>query len=164
VVAVLALLIAITAGVAYLRSSGKTPIDSIVVLPFANRSGDAGLEDLGDDIAASLTTDLINLKRFRVVPTSTALRYKGQSGEWQKIAREQQARAVLLGRIDKRGDNLIIVTELIDVENNSQLCCEPIKSNQPDIIGAASALTLQKVLSQQIMDMLKARLSIEGQK
>jgi TolB-like protein len=161
---VLTILVVAIGVVTYLRLSSGTAIDSIMVLPLENVSGEAGMEDLSDGITESVINDLSHLQHLRVVPRNTSFRYKGQSVEPQKIGKDQNVRAILLGRVSKRGDTLIVKMELIDVLHNAQLWGEQFNSNQPDLIGGASMFALQEEFSKRILDELRATLAVEGQK
>jgi serine/threonine protein kinase len=156
-------ILGVAISVAYLRLSGATAIDSIIVLPLENVSGDAGMEDFGDGITESVINDLSHLQNLRVVPRNTSFRYKGQTAEPQKIGEEQKVRAVLLGRVFRRGNTLVVKMELIDVLQNSQIWGEQFNSNQPDPIGGASMFALQEEFSKRILDELKVKLAVEGQ-
>lgn len=159
-IAVLAVLLIIAASFVYLRYGGKTAIESIVVLPFTNATGEAGMEELCDEITRRVTDDL-PMEGLRVVPRATAFRYKGQTGEPQKIGATVGASAVLIGSISKRGETLVISVELIDVKNDAQLWGEQFKSEQSDIMGGASFLALQEEMSKQILTRLRAKLKGE---
>src|SRR5215470_10270983 len=54
-------------------------IESVAVLPFENRSGNADSEYLSDGLAESLIYRLSRLSNLKVSPRSSAFRYKGQS-------------------------------------------------------------------------------------
>jgi TolB-like protein len=49
------------------------------------------------------------------------MRYKAKENDLAKIASELGVEAIMTGRLLKRGDNLNITVELIDVRNNKSL-------------------------------------------
>ncbi|MFN2393859.1 MAG: hypothetical protein ABR566_18095, partial [Pyrinomonadaceae bacterium] len=103
----------------FLRSSTSTaPIDSIAVLPFENRSGNADSEYLSDGLAESLIYRLSQLPNLKVSPTSSVFRYKGKEMDARKVAEELGVDSVMTGRILQRGENLTISVELVDVRSN----------------------------------------------
>ena len=63
-------------------------IESIAVLPFENKSGNADSEYLSDGLAESLIYRLSQLPNLKVSPTSSVMRYKGTSTEPVKIGTE----------------------------------------------------------------------------
>src|SRR5215203_887947 len=95
---------------------GKT-IESVAVLPFENKSGNADSEYLSDGLAESLIYRLSQLSNLKVSPRSSAFRYKGQSIDAEKIGNELGVDAVMSGRLIQRGEDLVISVDLIDVRN-----------------------------------------------
>ena len=102
-------------------TSGLPGIDSIAVLPFTNTSGDPESEYLSDGITESLINKLSALPGLRVVPRSTALRYKGAEGDLERAVRELNVRVLLTGSIRQRHDTLTVQVELVDAVANCQL-------------------------------------------
>ena len=100
------------------ESSGL--IDSLAVLPFANASGDPETEYLSDGITESLINSLSQIPRLRVVPRSSAFRYKAQNVDPKKVGRHLKVHALLMGRVLQRGDTLNVQAELVDVRHEAQ--------------------------------------------
>jgi serine/threonine-protein kinase len=154
----LAALVIALAGVAYYIIKFKARIDSVAVVPFTNTTGDQSMEDLADGISDDVINNLSQLSGLRVVPKSTMFRYKGPEADTQKVARELNVRAVLRGWIVKKGDVLIIKTELVDATYDAQIWGEQYTRNFSDLFGGASLLTLQEDISKQMMEKLRAKL------
>src|SRR5205823_7990471 len=72
----------------YLGSSGRAPINSVAVLPFANASGDPNAEYLSDGITEGVIDRLSGLPNLKVISRTSAFRYKRRDIEPQKVARE----------------------------------------------------------------------------
>ncbi|MFL6469064.1 MAG: hypothetical protein ACJ72Z_13990, partial [Pyrinomonadaceae bacterium] len=102
----------------YSKSKGSGQINSIAVLPFENRSGNADTDYLSDGIAESLIFRLSQLPDLKVSPVSSVVRYKGKEFDAKKIADELGVGAVMTGRLTQRGEGLTISVELIDAFNN----------------------------------------------
>jgi len=102
------------------RKASKT-IDSIAVLPFANATGDAELEYIGEAIAEGVLDGLSHLPKLRIVPRSKAFRFRNEADDPQSVGKKLDVRAVLTGRVTKRGDQLSIRAELVDVAKDAQL-------------------------------------------
>jgi serine/threonine protein kinase/Tfp pilus assembly protein PilF len=152
----LALLALLAAGTQLARrASSRGAIDSIAVLPFVNSSGDPDSEYLSDGITESLIDSLSQLASLRVTARSTVFRYKGVEMDPQKIGQDLRVRAVLSGRILQRDGTLIVRTELMDVENGSQLWGGQYNRKVTDVF------TLQDELSKEISDRLRLRLTNE---
>jgi eukaryotic-like serine/threonine-protein kinase len=133
-------------------------MDAIAVLPFENSSGDPDSEYLSDGIAESLINSLSQLGRLRVLARGAAFRYKGQTGDPQRVGRELKVRAVLTGRVAQRGGTLVIGAELTDVRNGWQLWGERYK-RQPDDI-----FEVQEEIARVIFDKLRVKLSPSEEK
>lgn len=103
------------------EGEGTTAIDSLVVLPFINNSGDSSIEYFSEGITESIINNLAQLPGLLVVSRSTAFRYGARHDSPRAIASELGVRAVVIGRVTKQGDNLSIKTELVDATSDSQL-------------------------------------------
>ena len=114
---------------------GSEAINSIAVLPFQNKSADADTDYLSDGLAESLIFRLSQLPGLKVSPTSSVMRYKGKDTDVAKIASELGVDAVMTGRLVKRGDNLNITVELVDVRNNKSLWGEQYERKMSDLLA-----------------------------
>jgi len=68
---------------------------SIVVLPFANLSGDPEQDYFVDGVTESLTTDLSRISGSFVIGRPPAFTYKGRAVDLKQIGRELNIRYVL---------------------------------------------------------------------
>jgi serine/threonine protein kinase len=138
---VLAAIAVVVAAVGYwlyranLSSHGGGSLDSVAVLPFANGGGDPDTEYLSDGITESLINSLSHVSKLRVVPRSTVFRYKGQQSPPEKIGQELNVRAVVTGRVARRGDAFLVSAELMDVGRDSQVWGEQYSKKLADIQG-----------------------------
>jgi adenylate cyclase len=149
--------VTLVAGVWYLkfRSSASATtgsIKSIAVLPFENKSNDADADYLSDGLAESLIFRLSQLPDLKVSPTSSVVPYKGKEKDIAKIAGELGVDSVMTGRLLKRGDNLTITVELVDVKNNKSLWGEQYERKMSDL------LTTQREIATAITEKLKLKL------
>ena len=74
---------------------------SIVVLPFANLSGDPGQDYFADGITENLTTDLSRLRGSFVIARNTAFAFKGKNVDAREIGKELGVRYVLEGSVQR---------------------------------------------------------------
>src|SRR3989454_3775977 len=148
----LAILLVLISGVGYwffkYRGSavgGTEAINSIAVLPFQNKSDDADTDYLSDGLAESLIFRLSQIPGLKVSPASSVMRYKGKDTDVAKIASDLGVDAVMTGRLVKRGDNLNITVELVDVRNNKSLWGEQYERKMSDLLATqreiAAAIT-----------------------
>jgi TolB-like protein/class 3 adenylate cyclase/Flp pilus assembly protein TadD len=112
------------------RTDGIGPITrspprlSIVVLPFANLSGDPEQDYFVDGMTESLTTDLSRISGSFVIGRHTAFTYKGKAVDLKKVGRELNIRYVLEGSVQRSGNRLRVNAQLVDVESGRHLWAE----------------------------------------
>jgi serine/threonine-protein kinase len=147
----------VTTGIVLL-SPPPAAIDSIVLLPFANPAGDSTLEYLSDGLTENLINRFSQLPQLRVIARTTAFSFKGKEQDPRAVGRALDVRAVLTGKIVRRGDLLTIQTELVDALEGTQIWGERYHRKAADI------LALQEELAEQISDRLRLRLSGEEQR
>src|SRR5215472_6052561 len=88
---------------------------SIIVLPFANLSGDASQDYFADGVTDSLTTDLSQaLPGSFVVARDTAFTYKRQAVDVRQIRRELDVRYVLEGSVLPDREQVRVNARLVD--------------------------------------------------
>ena len=113
-----------------------TGYHSLAVLPFTNGTGPLEAEYLSEGISESIINLLSQFHDLRVVPRTSAFRYKGLDTELKKVARDLNVDAVLTGSVMQRGDKLIVQTELVDVAYNAQLWGSQYNRKLDDIFDA----------------------------
>jgi serine/threonine protein kinase/tetratricopeptide (TPR) repeat protein len=156
-VSLLILLLAAGAGLWFFKfrgsaASGSDSITSIAVLPFQNKSDDADTDYLSEGLAESLIFRLSQLPGLKVSPTSSVMRYQGKETDIAKIAGELGVDSVMTGRLVKRGDNLNITVELVDVRNNKSLWGEQYERKMSDL------LSTQREIAASIVQKLQLKL------
>ena len=161
VVVIVAAMAAIVSGFvvsSYLSRKSERSIESIAVLPFVNKSGDANSEYLSDGLAESLIYRLSRLPNLKVSPTSSVIRYKGKEIEVAKVANELGVDAVMTGRLAQNSDNLTISVELVDVRNNKLLWGEQYERKMSELLAT------QREIATEITNKLQLKLSGEDTK
>lgn len=150
---ILGLLIVALIGAGIYYFSLRRPINSVAVLPFSNDSGDPTAEYLSDGITESIIRSLSQLPDLKIMSRNAVFRFKGKNIDPQEIGRSLNVGAVLAGRLVKVGDRLIIHTELIDVNDGSQLWGAEYNNNPSDI------LAVQEEISRKISENLRLQLT-----
>ena len=147
------------AGVGYLAylyfpsGASSKPIDSVAVLPFVNKSGNADSEYLSDGIAESLVYRLSQLPDLKVSPLSTVSRYKGVDVDPVRAGNDLGVSAVVLGKIVERDGNLTVSAELIDVRQNKLLWGEQYDRKMSDLLAT------QREIAREIVTNLRLKVS-----
>ncbi|HXX64703.1 MAG TPA: protein kinase, partial [Bacteroidota bacterium] len=151
------IIVAIVGLVIFLPRHGEA-IDSIAVLPFENQNHDPDAEYLSDGIAEQIMNSLSQIPTVRVIPRSTVFAYKAKNLSAQAVGEELKVKSVLTGRVLLRKNNLIVQTELIDVNRQAQLWGEQYTRTITDLLG------LQEDIAKQISSNLRLRLSGEQER
>jgi TolB-like protein/Tfp pilus assembly protein PilF len=103
------------------QSLPGTPRFSILVLPFANLSGDPTQEPIADAISSKLSSALARLRGSLVIEQSTAAAYKGKPVDAKAIREELRGRYVLKGSVQTHDDDMNISAELVDAVSGARL-------------------------------------------
>ena len=152
ILGLLAVLILVAAA---LFLSSSPAINSVAILPFVNDSKDPNAEYLSDGLTESIINSLSQLPNLKVMSRNAAFRFKGSNKDPVEAGRTLNVGAVLTGRLVKLDDSVIIKTELIKVEDGSQLWGSEYKTSLADI------LSVQDEVSKKISQSLRLRLSGE---
>ena len=134
-------------------TKGSEAIDSVAVLPFVNVSNDPDMEYLSEGISDTIIDRLLRLPNLKVISLNSVLRYKGQYPDPAVIGRDLNVRAVLMGKLTLRGDDLLITTELVDVKDNKRLWGDQYNRK------LAAVLRLQGEIAQEIAGGLRLKLT-----
>lgn len=138
----------ITAGIVLLAAivgfyfySRRPKIDSIAVLPFVNDSNDPNTDYLSDGITESIIRRLSQLPNLKVMSRAAVFRFRDKNLDPQEVGRNFKVGAVLVGRLVKQDDRLIIKTELVDVADGSQLWAGEYNNNLSDIFSVEDEIS-----------------------
>jgi TolB-like protein/Flp pilus assembly protein TadD len=105
-------------------SQPSAPRLSIVVLPFANISGDPEHDNFVDGVTESLTTDLSRISGSFVIARNTAFTFKGKAFDVKQLGRELNVRYVLEGSVQRGGSRFRVNVQLIDAETGNHIWAE----------------------------------------
>jgi TolB-like protein/class 3 adenylate cyclase len=97
---------------------------SIVVLPFANLSGDPEQDYFADGVTESLTTDLSRISGSFVIGRHTSFTYRNSGLDLKNIGRQLNVRYVLKGSVQRCGDRIRISAQLVHAETGNHLWAE----------------------------------------
>jgi TolB-like protein/Tfp pilus assembly protein PilF len=106
---------------------------SIVVLPFANLSGDPEQDYFVDGVTESLTTDLSRISGSFVIARNSTFSYKGKSIDVRQVGRELNTRYVLEGSVQRSGNRLRVNVQLVDAQTANHLWAERFEKPVADL-------------------------------
>jgi TolB-like protein/class 3 adenylate cyclase/Flp pilus assembly protein TadD len=109
---------------------------SIVVLPFANLSGDPGQDYLVDALTDELTTSLARIRGAFVIARNTAMTFKGKPVDVKAIGKDLGVRYVLEGSVQASGDKMRVNAQLIDAESGAHIWAEQFDTPRADLLQA----------------------------
>jgi DNA-binding winged helix-turn-helix (wHTH) protein len=125
---------------------------SLAVLPLKIVSADRDMEYLSYGIAESLIDKLFRLPQLRIVAYSAVLRYRGREIDPQQVGRELGVPWLMLGRIFRLDERLIIRMEMLEALGGWQIWGEQYSHSISNI------LAVQEEVSQQISERLRIKL------
>jgi eukaryotic-like serine/threonine-protein kinase len=132
-------------------------IDSLAVLPFHNEADDEEIDYLIDGLTDALIDNLSQLPQLKVMARSTVFRCRGQDYSPGEVGAALGVRAVLSGRLQRRGGALVIRAELVDATDGTRLWGGRFDRPLGDL------LPIEDELCAEITQKLRLRLSHEEQ-
>ena len=112
---------------------GPSVSDSLAVLPFANTTGDPEMDYLSDGVSESLANSLSRIRSLRLPARTSVFAFKGQADPLQ-AGRALGTRAVLTGKLGRRGSNLVVQVELDEVGPGAQIWGERYERSAADLL------------------------------
>jgi len=126
-----------------LARSSLPPLDrpAIAVLPFANRSEEAGQEYFSDGISEDIITALSKLRWFYVIARNSSFVYKGKAVPIRQIGEELGVGYVLEGSVRKEGNRVRITAQLSDVSTGRQIWSDHYDRSLADVFAVQDEIT-----------------------
>jgi TolB-like protein/tetratricopeptide (TPR) repeat protein len=87
-------------------------VRAVIVLPFANLTGDPGSEYLADGLTEDLTDSLARMASLRVVARTSAFQFKGKAIDIREIGRRVDADAIVEGSIQRISGRLRVTVQV----------------------------------------------------
>jgi serine/threonine-protein kinase len=122
-------------------------IESLVVLPLKNLSGDPGQEYFADGMTDELITDLGNIRALRVISRTSAMQFKNSKKSLPEIARVLNVDGVVEGSVLLAGDRIRINAHLVKAATDREIWTYRKERDLRDVIDlqheVASAIAHQ---------------------
>jgi adenylate cyclase len=145
-------------------SNAAAPVEagrlSIVVLPFANLSGDPTQDYLTDALTDELTTSLARIPNSFVIARNTAFTFKGKPIDAKAIGKDLGVRYVLEGSMQSSTAQVRVNAQLIDADSGAHLWAEQFDTPRADLLQMQDEIVthLAHALQLQFWDASAARL------
>jgi adenylate cyclase len=121
-----------TAPVATTAPAAEAARLSLVVLPFANLSGDPAQDYFADGITENLTTDLARIRDSFVIARNTAFNFKGKAIDAKAIGKELGVRYVLELSVQRDQNRVRVNAQLIDAQSGAHLWADRFEEDVAD--------------------------------
>src|SRR5262249_32482392 len=140
------------------KPGSDAAIRSIAVLPFVNGSDNPEMEYLSDGLTESIIVTLCQLPGIHVMARSAVFRFKSKTEDAQNAGRMLGVAAVLTGRVQQRGEMLLISAEFVDVETGWQLWGEQYRRPATDIFA------IEEEIAREISGKLRVKIAPDQKK
>ncbi|TFB11476.1 tetratricopeptide repeat protein [Candidatus Marinimicrobia bacterium MT.SAG.3] len=131
---------------------------SIAVLPFENMSSDPENEFFADGITDAILTQLSKISDLKVIARTSVMQYKDVKPRISEIGKELGVANILEGSVQRAGNKVRIIAQLIDVETEEHLWVDTYDRELVDIFA------IQSDVAKKIAAALKASLTPEEEK
>lgn len=128
------------------------PPGSVAVLPFANLTGDASKDYLGDGMAEELINTLAKVTGLKVPARTSSFAYKGRNIDIRQIAKDLGVGTILEGSVRQAGKHIRVTAQLISAQDGSHIWSETYDEEFTDLFK------LQDKLATRIARALKPNL------
>lgn len=132
------------------------PQRSIAVLPFANMTGGADNEYLGDGLAEELLNLLARIDSLKVAARTSSFAFRGKDADIRDIGALLGVRHVLEGSVRQAGSRIRITAQLIEAPTGFHLWSETFDRTLDDIFA------IQDEISAAIVEALEIALAGKG--
>jgi serine/threonine-protein kinase len=160
---VLALLVSVALWFFFLRPVPQPSlrIESVVVLPLENLSGDPSQEYFADGMTDALITELAKISALRIIARTSAMHYKGTKKSLPEVARELKVDAVVEGTVQRAGERVGIRVQLIQPATDRHLWVESYERDLRNVLGLQSeiARSIAREIQTSVTSTEQARLS-----
>jgi len=130
---------------------------SVVVLPFANLSGDPAQEYFSDGVTEEIRDALARERDLRVVPRTSAFSFRGRNLSVPEIARALNVAQVVEGTVRRAGGVVRITATLTRV---SDAFVDPLPAITSELKDGANLFAIQEAVARAVVEKLTRRTSM----
>lgn len=125
------------------RTLDTNPRTAVAVLPFANLTGDATKDYLGDGMAEELISTLIRVNGLKVPARTSTFAYKRRNRDIRRIASDLGVGSILEGSVRAAGDRIRITAHLINARDGLYLWSKTYDEQFTDIFKLQDKLATE---------------------
>lgn len=138
--------------------NGKAAPKTLAVLPISFENAPAEKEYLADGLTQSIIEKLSGLSDLKVKNGYSVASFRGKAFEPQKAGNELNVDSVLTGTIQKRGEDLFLVTKLIRTSDG--LLIDPFETK----IEEANLSDIEENISRRVIDKIQSNITADDKK
>jgi TolB-like protein/Tfp pilus assembly protein PilF len=132
---------------------GSGSVKRLAVLPFSKGAGDAETDYLADGLSDSLIDCLSELPNVKVMSSASVSSYRGKEVDPKSAGRALGVGFVLTGRLEARGQTLMVAAELVNARDNSHVWGDRFNRRLSDL------LDVENEIARAITDKLRVKLT-----
>jgi TolB-like protein len=117
------------------RPQHPVEIDSLVVLPLANLSGDPTQEYFSDGLTEELTCAISKIVSLRVISRTSAMSFKDTKKSLTEIAQALSVDAVIEGSVSRSGEKVRVIAQLILARDDKHLWSGRYERDLGDVLN-----------------------------
>jgi TolB-like protein/Tfp pilus assembly protein PilF len=139
-----------------LRQAGTLTLSakSIAVLPFENLSRDPDNAYFADGVQDEILSNLAHIADLKVIGRTSVMQYKaGVARDLREIGRQLAVANVLEGSVQRAGDRVRVIAQLVDARTHRQLWGQTYDRDLADVF------TIQSDIAKTIASQLQAKLT-----
>jgi TolB-like protein len=119
----------------YFRTPETGTDKSIAVLPFTNMSADPANDYFSDGLSDTLLHRLAQIRDLTVTARTSSFQFKGQNLDVRDIGEQLGVAYVLEGSVQKSGDQLRVIAQLIETESGTHVASMEFSRTLADIFA-----------------------------
>jgi len=121
----------------------KAQKKTVAVLPFVNMSKDPDNEYFSDGLSETLLHKLAQISGLRVAARTSSFAFKGQNVDIRTIGEQLGVSTIVEGSVQKSGDRLRIIAQLIDVADGSHLWSKNFDRPEEDLFAIQDEIAME---------------------
>ena len=124
-------------------ANSKNAIDplSVMVLPFANQTGDATKTSVAEGLTVNITSDIARIRTAAVLDPKLAYAFKEKTLPLQQLGREAGVRFILRGKLLSSTDKVSLAVQLDDASTGAVVWNETINGDLSDPFALQDKVT-----------------------
>ena len=138
------------------RNTSQAGVPSIAVLPFTDLSVGKDQEYFSDGLAEELINYLAKVHGVHVVARSSSFQFRGKNEDLRVVGKKLGVTNILEGSVQREGDRVRIMTELIKADDGFQLWSETYDRQIGDIFS------VQDEIARAVTGALQVKLDAKG--